>query len=326
MNKERKKVIDGNEISEVVTVRLGKFEQKVLVEGKNSGLPVVITLHGGPGNPLPFGVGCRGLFPEITDKCILVSWDQYGCGINNGKLPENISINDYVEMTSDLIDAMRKKFPANKVYLLGMSWGSVLTARVAVKKAYSLSGVIVYGQVLYRLLRSSDTKLALVESKAPAKIKNEIESAFNKEEFPIDFADKMTKYIAKYTNGYRNPNEAKSSAGKIIRGIFSSPDYKFGDFVAVFKNGYANNRSIINELANIDLREDIKNIKVPYKIFQGESDIVTSTYMISEFVENCGNPMVSCTMIKDGAHILGINGMNVIMKELELISQDRFLV
>ncbi len=324
MNKERKKVIENNEISEIITVRLGKFGQKVLVEGKNSGLPVIITLHGGPGSPIPFGVGCRGLFPEITDKCILVSWDQYGCGINNAKLPEDISINDFVDMTSDLIDAMRKKFPANKVYLFGMSWGSVLAAKAAVKKAYSLNGVIVYGQVLYRLLRSDDTKLALLESKAPKRVKNEVEAAFEKDEFPIDFAMKMVRYIAKYTNGYRNPNEPKSPTGKIIRGLFSSPDYKLHNFIAALKNGYGDNHSIVNGLAEADLREDIKNITIPYKIFQGESDIVTSTYMIRDFIESCNNPMVSCTVIRDAAHIPGVNGMNSIMKEIDLISQDRF--
>ena len=324
MNKERKKVIENNEISEIITVRLGKFEQKVLVEGKSSGLPVIITLHGGPGNPIPFGVGCRGLFPEITDKCILVSWDQYGCGINNAKLPEDISINDFVDMTADLIDAMRKKFPANKVYLFGMSWGSVLAAKAAVKKAYSLNGVIVYGQVLYRLLRSDDTKLAILESKAPKRVKNEVEAAFEKDEFPIDFAMKMIRYIAKYTHGYRNPNEPKSHDGKIVRGLLSSPDYKLHDFIAALKNGYADNHSIVNELAEVDLREDIINITIPYKIFQGESDIVTSTYMIKGFIESCNNPMVSCTVIKDGAHIPGMNGMNAIMKEIDLISQDRF--
>lgn len=324
MNKERKKIIDSNEISEIITVRLGEFEQKVLVEGKNSGLPVIIILHGGPGSPVPFGVGCRGLYPEITDKCILVSWDQYGCGINNAKLPDDISINDFVDMTSDLIDTMRKKFPANKVYLFGMSWGSVLAAKAAVRKAYSLNGVIVYGQVLYRLLRCDDTRLAIMESKAPRKVKNEVESAFENDEFPIDFAMKMVRYIAKYTNGYRNPNEPKSSVGKIIRGLLSSPDYKLGDFIAVMKNGYSNNHSIVNELAEVDLRDDIKNITIPYKIFQGESDIVTSTNMIKKFIEDCGNSMVSCSVIKDGAHIAGINGMNVIMKEIDLISQGRF--
>ena len=76
MNKTRKQYIKSCEVSEVVTLTLGGYEQKVLIEGKRKDLPVVITLHGGPGSPVPFSVGCRGLFPEWTSKAIMVFWDQ----------------------------------------------------------------------------------------------------------------------------------------------------------------------------------------------------------------------------------------------------------
>ncbi|MEE1517664.1 MAG: hypothetical protein UF228_08710 [Lachnospiraceae bacterium] len=68
----KKDNIISNEISEVCTYILGGYEQKVLIEGKNKDLPVVITLHGGPGTPIPFSVGCRGLFPVFTDNFIMV--------------------------------------------------------------------------------------------------------------------------------------------------------------------------------------------------------------------------------------------------------------
>ena len=133
MNKKRKAIIDGNEVSYVKTYKLGGFDQKVLIEGKRKDLPIVITLHGGPGTPIPFCVGGRGLFPELTDQCILVSWDQYGCGINNAVLEESISISDFVQMTKDLIHFMKKDFEGNKIFLFGMSWGSVLAAKTAVR-------------------------------------------------------------------------------------------------------------------------------------------------------------------------------------------------
>ena len=52
--------------AEICTFSLGGYPQKVLIEGRSQELPVVITLHGGPGTPIPFSVGCRGLFPEFT--------------------------------------------------------------------------------------------------------------------------------------------------------------------------------------------------------------------------------------------------------------------
>lgn len=113
MNKKRKAVIEANKVSTVEEFVLGGYPQKVLIEGKSDDLPVVITLHGGPGTPIPFCVGARGLFPDFTENCILVSWDQFGCGINNAKLPDDISINDFVNMTADLIKEIKRKFPKN---------------------------------------------------------------------------------------------------------------------------------------------------------------------------------------------------------------------
>lgn len=47
-----------NEISELRSFVLVGYEQKVLIEGKSRDLLLVLTLHGGPGTPIPFCVGC----------------------------------------------------------------------------------------------------------------------------------------------------------------------------------------------------------------------------------------------------------------------------
>ena len=113
MNKKRKIAIQQNEISQVYTFDLGGYSQKVLVEGKSSELPIVIALHGGPGTPVPFSVGCRGMFPEFTDKFIMVYWDQLGCGINNYPIDDRFKISSFTDMTRDLISEIRKIFPKN---------------------------------------------------------------------------------------------------------------------------------------------------------------------------------------------------------------------
>ena len=109
-----------------------------------------------------------GLFAKIAE-CILVSWDQYGCGINNAKLPDDISISDFVNMTIGLIKEIKRRFPRNDVWLLGMSWGSVLSAMAAKCSPELIDGVIAYGQVLYQLMKSQETMDTLMKSKAPKK-------------------------------------------------------------------------------------------------------------------------------------------------------------
>ena len=80
---ERFKNIQQNEISELMTMRLDGFKQKILIEGRFRNNPILIFLHGGPGSPTPFSEGCRGMFPELTEKFLMVYWDQLGCGVND---------------------------------------------------------------------------------------------------------------------------------------------------------------------------------------------------------------------------------------------------
>ncbi len=316
MNKKRKALIEANEISTVKEFELGGVPQKVLIEGKSANLPVVITLHGGPGTPIPFCVGARGLFPNFTDSCILVSWDQYGCGINNAKLPDDISVGDFVNMTVDLIKEIKNRFPENPVCLLGMSWGSVLSAMAAKQVPELLSGVISYGQVLYQLMQSENTIEALMNSKAPQKTKAEIKAVVASKKIDSKTAMKFSTAIRKYTSGYNNPNEPKADVGKIMLGIMTSPDYKFRDFKAIVMNGYMKNTSLIMELSTLDLRDTLNSVSIPYHIIQGETDIVTDTKTIVDFVEKSGNSQLTCRVIPDSAHIPGVNGMQAVFEEI----------
>ena len=129
-------------------------------------------------------------------------------------------------------------------------------------------------------------------------------------------AMKLSGAIRKYTYGYNNPKEPKAEVGKIIRGIMTSPDYKFKDFKAIVVNGYMKNTSLITELSGLDLRETLKNVSVPYHIIQGETDIVTCTNSIVSFVENSDNPYLTCKVIPNSAHIPGVNGMQAVFEEI----------
>lgn len=123
MNKIRKAIIEPNELSQLKTYVLNSFSQKVLIEGKNKNNPIVIFLHGGPGTPIPFSAGCRGLFPELTEKFIMVYWDQLGCGINNYHIDDSFSIDSYVKMKLDLIRIIKKEYKDNSINIFAVSWG-----------------------------------------------------------------------------------------------------------------------------------------------------------------------------------------------------------
>lgn len=309
----RKNYINRCEISELAMVRLYGIDQKILIEGKSKNLPVVIMLHGGPGSPVPFSVGCRGLFPEWTDRAILVYWDQLGCGINNYDLDDRFHIENFVQMTCELVEYIQKRFPDNKIYLFGVSWGSVLALNTAITMSEKLDGVFVYGQVLKNLFFNEE--IARSFDDAPQKVKQTVKKILDqKTDCPYEILDKnlktLYKLLSKYTNAYFNKNSKRAPIGKIVFGLFTSPDYSLKDFKAVMKNGYAKNTTLGKELLNIDLTPLIADLKVKYYLLQGETDIITSTYNLLKAVENSKNPNLTVKVVKNSGHMPSAEAMD----------------
>lgn len=315
MNSQRKQAIKSNEISEVTALTLGGFPQKILIDGRRKENPLLLVLHGGPGSPIPFSVGCRGLFPEITERFTLVCWDQLGCGINNRRIGDEFHISDFVKMTRDLILALRGRFPENKLYLLGMSWGSIL----ALGAAELTDGVVTYGQVLRDLPYNETVFRALETSKMPQREKAWLSGAKNST--TVENAKRIMRDLQKYTEGYMVKGGEKSPIGAMILGLWQSPDYRFRDFKAIVVNGYLKNRSLLKELLTVDLRKELAAATVPYTIVQGENDLVTPTDLIAEFMKTQANEWLRLTVVPRNGHIPAKSGLDAVMKEITRLAE-----
>lgn len=319
MKKQRKEYIESCEVSEVVTLNLGGYPQKVLFDGKRKNLPVVLCLHGGPGSPIPFSVGTRGLFPEWTDRVIMVSWDQLGCGANNFPLDNTFTVESFVLMTLDLIAEIKKLFPENKLILLGISWGSVLALHAACRVPNLLDGVLIYGQVLYELFYSEEV-FSELEKNAPDKIKRrvtEIKCAGHLEGKQLrKNLGELTKYIRTYTDGYQNRAGKNAEIGGVIKGLLSSPDYSLKDFMAIVKNGYRKNESLWRELLHADYRRLLASVTVPYTVIQGDTDIVASTATVKRTVDESKNNCIRLKIVEKSGHIPSEQGMEAVFGEL----------
>lgn len=321
MNKKRKLNIAANEISKIKSFNLNGYEQKVLIEGKSKKLPIIICLHGGPGSPLPFSVGSRGMFPELTNKFIMVYWDQLGCGINKYKIDNTFTIEKFVGMTISLIKEIKSLFPNNKLFIFAVSWGSILSANAISIIPKLIDGVIVYGQMLKALTFSEETFAALKTISVSTKTEKQIAELMNKEQFSKKDLLIMNNLVKKYTDGYQNRNGKPASIGKIIMGVLTSPDYTFLDFVATINNSYAKNESLLYELTSIDLSHSLGNVQKPYYIMQGDTDIITSTKIISEFVKTTQNDNLHCEIIKDSGHVPSAKVVNIIMNKFVSLSK-----
>ena len=298
----RKKIIAGNMISEVCVFNLGGYFQKVLIEGKMKNLPVVINLHGGPGMPVPFCVGCRGMFQEYTSKYIMVYWDQLGCGCNADKSAKELSVSNYVDMTIDLVHEIKKMFPKNKILLFAISWGTVLGSLALEREPKLVDGVLAWGQFIREPWLNTEVIDELKNHKLAQK-KLERFKKLTPENFDADGLKFMYKIISKYTNGYTDRRYKPMPMEKLLWGYLTSPDYRLGDLKTFMSNDAMLNISIYKELFLLDEIPILEKIEIPYMILSGESDIICSSKSSLKQLMKSKNEKLSIVEIKNSGHI-----------------------
>ncbi len=316
---KKKEVKYNNEVSELCTFSLGGYQQKVLIEGKSKDNPIVITLHGGPGTPIPFSVGCRGLFPVFTNEFVMVYWDQLGCGINNHMIDDSFTIDMFVQMALELIEQIKVKFPNNKIMLFSTSWGSILSAKLLEKNPHAVDGVIACGQIIKTVFFCNEVTDTLAQTGIPKKklekIRNMTADSFTGKDLQL-----ISSALRKYTDAYQNRNGEKAPMGMVIKGLLTSPDYSIKDFKAIMVNGYRKNISLWKEIIHINLSDQLRNVEVPYIILQGDTDIVASTKSVNELVASSNNANLSCRIVENTGHMPGVVMMDTLLTVLQEVS------
>lgn len=327
----KRKAIKSNEVSKIVCYNLNGQEQNVLIEGEKKNLPILVLLHGGPCFPVPFNEGCCGMFKEITKSYLTVYWDQLGCGknrkiYNNGKsLPNNISTEDYELMLRDLLKNLRKDYPNHKVYLFGISWGTFLTAKIASKYPELIDKVIVYGQFRGNMFQTQDIFDTINKFCSNEKDKKFLEECKTKEALTDEEIFRVEKLIKKYTDGFiyqgkTGRKQSNSMLYKIIFSYFLSPDYSLRQALGSIID-CSGARKVSIQMIHSDITDSLKNIKVPYKILQGEKDLQTSRYQIEEFQKKYNNPNVSIKIIPDSGHIPTNECFSIVLNEIQKIKE-----
>jgi len=114
-------------------VSIGGIEQWVTIKGDSCANPVILFLHGGPGNPLsPYADAVYGGW---TSDFTLVQWDQRGAGMTYGRNPPGpgakLSIAQMRDDGAQLAAWLAQRLGKQKIILWGSSWGSILGVHMA---------------------------------------------------------------------------------------------------------------------------------------------------------------------------------------------------
>ena len=114
------------EIDNEFFVKSGGEELYIKLRGQNPGNPVLLFLHGGPGDltgPLSFQAYA---VPEL-EKHFVVGYLHQRNTCQSPSVPvETLTIAQFVKDVHNVVEFMREKFNKDKIFLLGHSFGGIL--------------------------------------------------------------------------------------------------------------------------------------------------------------------------------------------------------
>jgi pimeloyl-ACP methyl ester carboxylesterase len=134
-------------IEETAYLQIGGIDQLITMRGDDMRKPVLLLIHGGPGDAQSFFVEA---YAPYEKDFVLVQWDQRGAGRTFEKLgpaTPNLTLEQQVDDGIDLAQQLRKRFPDNDLILLGHSWGSVIATGMAQKQPGLFDAYVGTGQV-----------------------------------------------------------------------------------------------------------------------------------------------------------------------------------
>jgi pimeloyl-ACP methyl ester carboxylesterase len=268
----------GKAVDEKGFVRIGGIEQWVRIKGSSCANPIVLIVHGGPGNPsTTFG---DNVYKPWEKAFTIVQWDQRGAGKTFGRHPPKDDEPLLVEQLRDdgveVAGYAAKRFGKRKVILMGGSWGSVLGVYMAKRSPGMFCGYISSSQVVggFKAQRDSyDATLALARAASDADAVARLETLgpppWTNPRNPGVLRRVMRKYEAMNTEAapkawwtpdpeYATPKyEADYTAGE---------DYSWLQFVGMKGDGIA---------SKIDLYKLGPKFVLPFYMVQGEKDLLT---------------------------------------------------
>lgn len=291
-------------IDEKGFVRIGGIEQWITIKGSRCANPVILFLHGGPGNPnSPFAAS---MYASWEKDFTIVQWDQRGAGMTFGRNKpaeeDRLTIEQMRDDGLAVATYLQQHLGQRKVILMGSSWSSILgvymiKARPELFYAYVGSSHIVgsrenqattYTRLLAMARDSGDKdSIAKLEAVGSPPWINPRNSGIVRR--------MVYKYEAMHTDASPKtwniaPEYATAKAQADYEG---GEDYSYIQFVGMKGDGM---------YAGVDLPKLGTTFAIPFYMVQGEADLLTLPDVSRRYFESIKAPRKGFVSVPRAGH------------------------
>lgn len=146
INAQKYKISSESGVQKTEFINLGGIEQYVQIRGQDASNPVIVFLHGGPGNNAAYY--SYYWQAELEKNYTIIHWDQRGSGNTyyRDKEAEKPTLDLLLSDLDELVDYICAEYDKEKVVIMGHSWGTLLGGIYASQRPDKVSAYVGVGQ------------------------------------------------------------------------------------------------------------------------------------------------------------------------------------
>ena len=287
-------------IEEARFVTLGGIEQWITIRGDDLRNPILVLLHGGPGDvqsPLV------STYRPYERDFVLVQWDQRGAGKTYGRYGDatpDLTLDRVAKDGIELATYLERRFPHNRIVLLGHSWGTAIGTKMVLSRPDLFAAYVGTGQIA-SWSESVHAQFDFLREKA----RDDRNAALLAQLDSIGRPDPMnaSQYFAftRPLRRYLDPSDSAWLAGLRDR-LIHAPGYTEADWAALGKGMELSGRTFLPTQMRETLSTSALRFELPYFVIQGRDDRFTPTAPAAAYFAKVRAPKKRMVVIEDAGH------------------------
>jgi pimeloyl-ACP methyl ester carboxylesterase len=303
-----------NGINDARYVEIGGIQQWVTIRGEDRKNPVVLFLHGGPGdatNPWAYAV-----FRPWHKYFTVVQWDQRGAartlGGNARSLVETIAIDRMAQDGIELAQMLCKLLGQDKIILVGHSWGSILGVFMAKARPDLFYAFVGTGQVADEGSNYSVAYRGLLAKAAALGEQGAIREL--REVGPPPYSDGRGYAIQrKWSNFFEG---ADVFIGTMFGLALMAPSQTLRDVNDWLDGQSLSAARLVPQTSKLGPRQLGGDFALPIFVIQGADDLTTPATLAKSFVDSIRSPRKAFVAIEGGGHFAVFMQSSAFLHEL----------
>ena len=283
----------------------------MIIRGQDTGLPLLLFLHGGPG--MPEGGMLRKYAPELEKLFVVVDWEQRGAGLTGAeKTPvESLTIEQLAADTVELTRYLLQRFSRERLYLFAHSFGTVIAVRALQQAPELYTAYIGAGQIVNQI-RAEQLGYAFLLKEAERRGDRKALEQLRSVAFPQDGLYVNEKYpenykaIAiprKWLGAYGGVTRDPAALRPMLMACVFTPEHSLLQALS-FMGRFRRAMNVVwPQVMQYDLLASATRLEVPVHLIAGRYDMDTPSSLVEEYFHALEAPRRELYWFESSAHL-----------------------